>query len=213
MYFYKGKPAEQLLNYELHEEYVSYRIYTRTIDLIFASLGLIVAIPFIVVFGLAIKLEDGGPIFFKQERVGKNGKLFNVYKLRSMRMDAEKHGAQWATKNDPRVLKVGGFIRKVRIDELPQFWNMLKGEMSLIGPRPERPVFIDQFTQEHPEFINRLLAKPGLTGWAQVNGGYDMTPKEKYDWDIYYIQNRNIKMDAYIIFKTVKVVLTGDGAR
>ena len=158
-------------------------------------------------------MEDKGPIIYKQERVGKHGKLFNVYKLRSMRVDAEKYGAQWAQNNDPRILKVGNFIRKTRIDEIPQLFNILKGDMSIVGPRPERPMFTMQFNDDIDGFINRLLVKPGLTGWAQVNGGYEMTPEGKLKWDLDYIQSRNIFIDIRIIFKTIKVVLTGDGAR
>jgi lipopolysaccharide/colanic/teichoic acid biosynthesis glycosyltransferase len=154
-----------------------------------------------------------GQIFYTQERVGRRGKVFKVYKLRSMVSDAEKNGAQWAQRNDSRVTKVGNFIRKTRIDEVPQLFNVLKGEMSIIGPRPERPMFTLEFNEEVPGFINRLQVKPGLTGWAQVNGGYDMTPREKWEADMYYIKNRSIKMDLLIILKTIRVVLTGDGAR
>ncbi len=130
-----------------------------------------------------------------------------------MRIDAEQHGAQWAQVNDPRILKVGKFMRKTRIDEIPQLFNILKGDMSIIGPRPERPMFTMQFNEEIDGFINRLLVKPGLTGWAQVNGGYDMTPAEKFKWDLDYIQSRNVFIDIKIILKTVKVILTGEGAR
>ena len=130
-----------------------------------------------------------------------------------MKVDAEKYGAQWAQDNDPRILKVGNFIRKTRIDEIPQLFNILKGDMSIIGPRPERPMFTMQFNEDIDGFVNRLLVKPGLTGWAQVNGGYEMTPEEKLKWDLDYIQSRNLFMDIRIIFMTVKVVLTGDGAR
>ena len=137
----------------------------------------------------------------------------HFHKLRSMRTDAEKFGAQWAEKNDPRITKVGKFIRKTRIDEIPQLFNILKGDMSIIGPRPERPEFTQEFNEEIPGFINRLAVKPGLTGWAQINGGYDITPQEKLVEDIYYIENRSILLDFKIILKTVKVVLTGHGAR
>ena len=130
-----------------------------------------------------------------------------------MRIDAEKNGAQWAQKNDPRITKVGNFIRKTRIDEIPQLLNILKGDMGLIGPRPERPELTYQFNEEIPGFINRLVVKPGLTGWAQVNGGYEISPQEKLVWDLDYIKNRSILMDIKIILRTVKVVITGEGAR
>ena len=187
--------------------------YQRVLNIILSLIGLAIGIPLVIIFGIRIKIEDNGPITYKQERLGKGGKRFYIYKLRSMRTDAEKFGAQWAEKDDSRITKVGRFIRKTRIDEIPQLFNILKGDMSLIGPRPERPQFTEQFNREIPGFINRLAVKPGLTGWAQVNGGYDMTPAEKLVEDIYYIKNRSVLLDFKIIFKTVAVVLTGDGAR
>lgn len=192
---------------------VLFDVYQRVLDIVLSVVGLLVGIPLIAIFGILIKLEDNGPITYKQERLGKGGKRFYIYKLRSMRTDAEKFGAQWAEKNDPRITKVGKFIRKTRIDEIPQLFNILKGDMSIIGPRPERPEFTQEFNEEIPGFINRLAVKPGLTGWAQVNGGYDITPQEKLVEDIYYIENRSILLDFKIILKTVKVVLTGHGAR
>ena len=188
-------------------------IYQRVLDIVLSVIGLLIGIPLMVIFGILIKVEDNGPITYKQERLGKGGKKFYIYKLRSMRTDAEKFGAQWAEKDDPRITKVGKFIRKTRIDEIPQLFNILKGDMSIIGPRPERPSFTEEFNQEIPGFINRLAVKPGLTGWAQVNGGYEITPEEKLKEDIFYIKNRSILLDLKILFKTVKVVLTGDGAR
>ena len=210
--FSSNKIIEEL-DYSLCKESRIYNMYSRTIDICLSLIGIVIGIPLIIIFGILIKLEDKGPIIYKQERVGKYGKLFNVYKLRSMRVDAEKYGAQWAQDNDPRILKVGNFMRKTRIDEIPQLFNILKGDMSIIGPRPERPMFTMQFNEDIDGFINRLLVKPGLTGWAQVNGGYEMTPEEKLKWDIDYIQNRNVFIDMRIIFRTVKVVLTGEGAR
>ena len=187
--------------------------YQRVLNIILSLIGLAIGIPLVIIFAIRIKIEYNGPITYKQERLAKGGKRFYIYKLRSMRTDAEKFGAQWAEKDDPRITKVGRFIRKTRIDEIPQLFNILKGDMSLIGPRPERPQFTEQFNREIPGFINRLAVKPGLTGWAQVNGGYDMTPAEKLVEDIYYIKNRSVLLDFKIIFKTVAVVLTGDGAR
>lgn len=185
----------------------------RTVDIALSLIGCIVGIPFIIIFGLLIKIEDGGPITYKQERLGRYGKEFYVYKLRSMRTDAEKFGAQWAEKDDPRVTKVGKFIRKTRIDEIPQLWNILKGDMGIIGPRPERSFFVKEFEEKYDHFVYRLAVKPGLTGWAQVNGGYEMDPGEKLVYDLEYIRNRSLLFDIKIILKTVAVLFTGDGAR
>lgn len=190
-----------------------YPYIKRFLDILLSLLALPIAIPIILIFAVIIKLETPGPAFFLQERVGLHGKYFKVIKLRSMKVNAEKNGAQWAAKNDPRVTKVGAFIRKTRIDELPQLFNILKGDMSLIGPRPERPMFTAQFNEEIPGFIDRLQVKPGITGWAQVNGGYDITPKEKLELDRYYINNMSFWLDLKIILKTIKVCITGDGAR
>ncbi|MDK2586306.1 exopolysaccharide biosynthesis polyprenyl glycosylphosphotransferase [Romboutsia sedimentorum] len=190
-----------------------FNLYQRLLDIVLSLIGLVIGLPIIAIFGILIKIEDNGPITYKQERMGKGGSRFYIYKLRSMRTDAEKFGAQWATKDDPRITKVGNFIRKTRVDEIPQLFNILKGDMSVIGPRPERPSFTEEFNNDIPGFINRLAIKPGLTGWAQVNGGYDINPKEKLIEDMYYIKNRSILLDFKILFKTVKVVLTGDGAR
>lgn len=183
------------------------------LDVIFSLVGLIVLMPVILIFSILIILESPGSPFYLQERLGLNGKKFKVIKLRSMRNDAEKNGAKWAEKNDPRVTKIGLFIRKTRIDELPQLINILKGDMSLVGPRPERPIFTEKFEKKIPGFKRRLEVKPGLTGWAQINGGYEITPEEKLKLDIQYINNSNLLLDLKIIVKTVKVVCTGEGAR
>jgi exopolysaccharide biosynthesis polyprenyl glycosylphosphotransferase len=199
-----------------HQEFVldlSFGLIRRLFDILVGSLGLLCSVPFIVVFGLLTKIEDGGPVFYKQERVGLYGKHFTLYKLRSMRVNAEKNGPQWAEKDDPRVTRVGSFIRKTRIDELPQFYNVLRGDMTLVGPRPERPEFVIKFDQEIPGFISRLRVKPGLTGWAQINGGYDITPEEKLELDLFYIENRGPFFDFKILLKTVSVIFTGNGAR
>ncbi|WP_095902654.1 sugar transferase [Clostridioides difficile] len=201
------------IDYSIVKGTVLFDLYQRIMDLVLSIIGLVIGLPLIAIFGILIKIEDKGPITYKQERLGKCGRRFYIYKLRSMRTDAEKFGAQWAEKDDPRITKVGKFIRKTRIDEIPQLFNILKGDMGLIGPRPERPNFTVQFNEEIPGFINRLAIKPGLTGWAHVNGGYEITPEEKLKEDIYYIKNRSILLDFKILFKTVKVVLTGDGAR
>lgn len=190
----------------------AYDYVKRFLDIIFSLMGLIIALPIMIIFSILIVLETPGSPIYSQERVGKNGKYFKIYKLRSMYKNAEANGAQWAEKDDPRVTKVGRFMRKTRIDELPQLFNILKGDMSIVGPRPERPMFTYQFNEEIPGFINRLRVKPGLTGWAQVNGGYELTPAEKLEYDLYYIENRSLWLDLKIILKTIKIVLTGDGA-
>jgi len=190
-----------------------YLLFKNFYDVVFALVGIVITFPILILFCLFIRLESKGPAFYTQERVGKNGKLFNVIKLRSMYIDAEAKGAQWASKNDPRITKIGNFIRKTRIDEIPQLINVLKGDMSIIGPRPERPIFTEQFEKEIPGFIHRLAIKPGLTGWAQVNGGYDITPKQKLNYDLFYINNLSLGIDSKILLKTIGVVFTGDGAR
>ena len=201
------------IDYDIVKGGSLFNAYQRVMDIVLCLIALIIGIPLMVIFGVLIKIEDNGPAVYKQERVGKGGKCFYLYKLRSMRTDAEKFGAQWAEKDDPRITKVGKFIRKTRIDEIPQLFNILRGDMGIIGPRPERPMFTVQFDEEIPGFINRLSVKPGLTGWALVNGGYEGTPAEKLEDDLYYIKNRSFLLDMKIIFKTVGVVLTGHGAR
>jgi exopolysaccharide biosynthesis polyprenyl glycosylphosphotransferase len=190
-----------------------YAATKRMLEVLFSIGLLLFTLPVLLLTAIAIKLESPGPIFYKQERNGLGGRLFSVIKFRSMRSDAEKNGPQWATKQDARVTRIGQFIRKTRIDELPQLINVLSGEMSLIGPRPERPIFTEQFDTEIPGFKNRLLVKPGLTGWAQVNGGYDITPAEKLDLDMYYIKKQSLALDFKIVFRTIWVVVSGDGAR
>ncbi|MCF2132042.1 exopolysaccharide biosynthesis polyprenyl glycosylphosphotransferase [Strepomyces sp. STD 3.1] len=190
-----------------------YLIYKSFFDFVLALIGIIITFPILTLFCLLIKLESKGPAFYTQERVGIKGTKFYVIKLRSMYTNAEAKGAQWASKDDPRVTKIGKFIRQTRIDEIPQLINVLKGDMSIIGPRPERPFFTKQFENEIPGFINRLAVKPGLTGWAQVNGGYDITPKQKLEHDLFYINNLSFKIDLKIFLKTILVVFTGDGAR
>lgn len=214
--YYDGYDIEAYKNIKKTNQGTKASLYDgfqRIMDIFLALIGLIIGIPLMIIFGIAIIIETPGRAIYTQERLGKRGKVFKIYKLRSMVSNAEENGAQWALKNDSRVTKVGSFIRKTRIDEIPQLFNVLKGDMSIIGPRPERPVFTEKFNKEIPGFINRLQVKPGITGWAQVNGGYEITPKEKWELDMYYIENRSIKLDLLIIFKTIKVVLTGDGAR
>ena len=205
-YSYESKLKEPVKN--------DYLPLKRLFDILSAS-GLMVATsPIVLLFGILVKMETPGKMFYTQERVGYMGKRFKVTKLRSMYTDAEKNsGAVWASKNDSRVTKVGKFIRKTRIDELPQLWNVIKGDMSMIDPRPERPELTEKFSREVKDFEQRLRVLPGLTGYAQVHGGYDVTPKEKYKLDKYYMDNISLKEDLKIIFETIRVVLTGDGAR
>ncbi|WP_081356458.1 exopolysaccharide biosynthesis polyprenyl glycosylphosphotransferase [Priestia aryabhattai] len=203
------------LNYEqivINNSYVLL-VTKRLFDIFFSIFLGIITLPIMVLTALLIKLDSKGPIIYRQKRVGLNDQEFWIYKFRSMSQDAEAKGAVWAQKKDPRVTTIGKFIRKTRIDELPQLYNVLKGEMSVIGPRPERGIFIEEFTKEIPLFYIRTKVKPGLTGWAQVKGGYELTPGEKLEQDIYYMENRNLKMEIIILLLTVKVVSSGSGAR
>lgn len=191
----------------------TYLLIKRGFDIVFSAVGIVLAAPVILLFSALIVLETPGSPFYKQERVGKDGKTFGLVKLRSMRCDAEKLGAQWAQANDPRVTRVGHIIRRTRIDELPQLFSVLKGDMSLIGPRPERPYFTEKFDREIPGFKQRLMVRPGLTGLAQVSGGYDLMPQEKLVYDLDYIQRLSPALELMIALKTVRVLLTGEGAR
>ncbi|USD17448.1 sugar transferase [Priestia megaterium] len=190
-----------------------YSLCKRMFDIVISFMALMVLLPVILLFALIVMIETPGSPFFLQERLGQSRRPFTIMKLRSMYSDAEKNGAQWAVKNDSRVTKVGKLIRQTRIDELPQLWNVLKGDMSIVGPRPERAVFIEEFQKTLPAFSQRLAVKPGLTGWAQINGGYELTPAEKLELDLYYIQHTNIRFDVKIMIKTLRVIVTGDGSR
>lgn len=190
-----------------------YESIKSSIELIFSLLLLIIAVPICILACIAIYVELRVNPIYTQKRVGLNGRVFKIYKLRSMYIDAEKDGPKWASENDERITKVGRIIRKTRIDELPQLVNILKRDMSFIGPRPERPEFIKEFIKYIPDFNDRLLVKPGITGWAQVNGGYSLTPKEKLEFDKYYIKNRGFKLDLLILIKTIIVIFTRHGAR
>ena len=189
----------------------------RIFDLIAGSTLLVVALPVIFISGLFIYLESGGPVFYRQKRVGRGGRIFTLYKLRSMRQDAECDGtAHWARRNDDRVTAVGRFIRKWRIDELPQVFNVLRGEMSVIGPRPERPPFVQQLEKQIPYYALRHSAKPGITGWAQVRYPYGASVDdavEKLQYDLYYVKNRCLFLDVMILLATIEVVVWGRGAR
>lgn len=185
-------------------------VFKRVLDIFLAILGLIISLPITLLSSIIIKFESPGPVFYLQERVGIRGLTFKVIKFRSMREDAEKDGAVWAMENDTRVTRFGGFIRKVRIDELPQLFNVLKGEMSFVGPRPERPVFVDDLTEKIPYYAIRHNIKPGITGWAQVCYPYGASVEDalrKLEYDLYYMKNISIFMDLMIIFQTIKTVL------
>ena len=191
----------------------TYLAVKRAFDIIFALVGLIVLATPMAVIALIIAVDSPGRPIFSQERLGKDGKPFMIYKFRSMCMDAEKDGPKWADKEDCRCTRFGAFLRKTRLDELPQLWNILIGDMSLVGPRPEREYFYNEFEKYIDGFSNRLAVTPGLTGYAQVNGGYELLPEEKIVYDMEYIENRSIRMDLVCILKTIRVVLIGDGAR
>jgi sugar transferase (PEP-CTERM system associated) len=181
-----------------------------------ALIGAILSLPIVLVTAVLIKLESKGPVFYKQERVGKNGRTFVLAKFRSMRVDAEQAGPVWASKKDNRTTRVGRVIRKIRVDEIPQFWNILKGEMSFVGPRPERPHFVAQLAEEIPFYEQRHLIAPGLTGWAQIKYPYGASiedARQKLQYDLFYIKNQSLIMDAVILFETVKIILFGRGAQ
>ena len=190
-----------------------YENIKSSIEFIFCLILLMLAVPICIFACIAIYIELRVNPIYTQKRVGLNGRIFKIYKLRSMYIDAEKDGPKWASENDERITKVGRIIRKTRIDELPQLVNILKRDMSIIGPRTERPELIKEFIKYIPDFNDRLLVKPGITGWAQVNGGYSLTPKEKLEFDKYYIQNRGFKLDSLILLKTIMVIFTRHGAR
>jgi sugar transferase (PEP-CTERM system associated) len=193
------------------------RVLKRTSGFFMSALMLFVLSPFMLFIALAIKLESRGPAIFSQERVGKDGRVFRMYKFRSMRADAEKEtGPVWAGENDSRITKVGGIIRTLRIDEIPQLWNVLKGDMSFVGPRPERPFFVERLGKSIPYYRERFSVKPGVTGWAQVKYAYGATEedaKEKLRYDLYYIKHMSLFLDLLVIFHTVKIVLLGRGSR
>ncbi|MCB9802537.1 sugar transferase [Candidatus Nomurabacteria bacterium] len=187
-----------------------FQIIKRIYDLFFAILFGLISLVFLPFLALLIKLESNGPLIYKQKRVGLGGKEFYAYKFRSMKKDAEKNtGAQWAKEKDARITKIGKIIRKTRIDEIPQFWNIIKGEMSFVGPRPERPEFVEILKQEIPFYNERHLIKPGLTGWAQINFPYGASiedAKEKLQYDLFYVKNQSIALDISIILKTINTI-------
>ncbi len=193
-------------------------LYTRRVLSLLTALALLFILsPLVAVTALLIKIDSPGPVFYTQERVGRRGRTFRIVKFRSMRVDAETAGgAIWATENDPRITRVGRWIRRARIDEIPQLWNVLKGDIGVVGPRPERPEFVQKLEAMIPYYSLRHTISPGLTGWAQVMFTYCGTieeSKEKLQYDLFYIKNMSIKLDLLILFRTVKIVLLGRGAR
>jgi lipopolysaccharide/colanic/teichoic acid biosynthesis glycosyltransferase len=192
-------------------------VVARLFDLVVCAPLLLVAFPLMVLTAVAILLEDGGPIFYRQTRVGMLGRHFELLKFRSMTKDAEKDGAaRWATHNDTRVTKVGALIRKLRMDELPQLFNIIWGDMRLVGPRPERPEFVTALSERIPYYHERHCVKPGLTGWAQLCYPYGSSERdalEKLQFDLYYVKKQSLLFDFMILLQTVEVVLWGKGAR
>ena len=199
---FRMKPSQQFL--------------LRVASTLVAAIGLILFLPFFPFVVLLVRLSSPGPIFFGQERVGLNGKVFRVYKFRTMVVNAEAAGAQWAQKNDPRVTRIGQFMRKTRLDEVPQLWNVLRGDMSFVGPRPERPEFVSWLGQELPFYEVRTMIRPGLTGWAQIRYGYGATlaeSREKLAYDLYYVKHQTLGLDLLIMFETIKTILRRRGAQ
>src|SRR5260370_39838704 len=179
-----------------------------------ALTGALLSLPIAIVTAILIKIDSRGSVLYMQERVGKNGRVFTLMKFRSMRVDAEKDGPVWAKTEDQRMTRVGRIIRKIRADEIPQFWNILRGDMNFVGPRPERPHFVSQLAQEIPFSEQRHLIPPGLPGWAQFNYPYGASiadAKQKLQYDLYYIKNQSLTLDATILFETVKTILFGRG--
>jgi sugar transferase (PEP-CTERM system associated) len=192
------------------------RLVKRALDVILASIGLLCALPLMLLTAIAVRLDSPGPILYRQDRVGENGRVFTLSKFRSMRIDAEQGTPIWATEGDDRVTRVGRFIRLTRLDELPQLWNVLRGNMSFVGPRPERPYFVEQLARANPFYTERHLVKPGVTGWAQVRYRYGASVEdalEKLQYDLYYIKHLSIVFDLTIVADTVKVILSGKGAQ
>lgn len=191
-----------------------YDVFKRGLDIVVAGIALVAALPLIVAAALATKLTSRGPAFYRQKRVGMHGKIFSIYKIRTMIDGAEKQGAQWAAKNDARITPLGRILRATRIDELPQLWNVLRGDMTLVGPRPERPEFVEQLEKEIPFYRARLAVRPGITGWAQVKHRYASSvedTKTKLEYDLFYIKHRWFWLDLLILGKTAKTVVTFRG--
>lgn len=187
----------------------------RLVDILVALVVLVVGLPVWLLLGLIIRLTSAGPAIYRQRRVGRRGRHFTMYKFRTMRQDAELHtGPVWAVENDPRYTPIGRWLRKSRLDEIPQFWNVLRGEMSLVGPRPERPYFVEKLAEDIPLYNRRHRVKPGITGWAQVKWHYDASlddVRQKVKYDLFYIENMSLRMDFKILFRTIRTALLGQG--
>ena len=188
----------------------------RYVDVLVSTMGLILCFPLATLVAIAIRMDSKGPILYRQERVGEDGKVFTLLKFRTMRMNAEENGPAWAGTNDPRITRIGRILRTLRLDEIPQMINVLRGEMSFVGPRPERPFFIEQLRKEIPYYAQRHAVRPGITGWAQIRYPYGASKEdalEKLKYDLYYVKHMSFFFDLMIILETVKIVLLGHGAR
>jgi exopolysaccharide biosynthesis polyprenyl glycosylphosphotransferase len=204
--------GEWFLQADLELAHPAYVIAKRVTDILISFLGLIAVSPALLLAAIAIKLESRGPVFYSQIRSGLHNRPFKIWKLRSMRIDAEKDGPKWAAARDNRITRVGNLLRRTRLDEVPQFWNILRGEMSLVGPRPERPEFVEKLATEIPYYQQRHLVKPGLTGWAQINYPYGATTGDalcKLRYDLYYIKHASIGLDLQIALRTIGVAMKG----
>jgi exopolysaccharide biosynthesis polyprenyl glycosylphosphotransferase len=193
-------------------DYALYRAAKRLADVILAGVGLLLAAPILFITAVLIRLESDGPAFYSQVRIGQFGRPFRIWKLRSMRNDAEKNGAQWAQERDTRITRIGRILRRTRLDEVPQFINVLKGEMSLVGPRPERPEFVSKLAKQIPFYQQRHMLKPGITGWAQINHPYGATPESalnKLKYDLYYLKYASAILDLQIVLRTIGAVMKG----
>jgi sugar transferase (PEP-CTERM system associated) len=188
----------------------------RLVSIAVSLTGLLICLPLIPFLILAVRLSSPGPIFFRQTRIGLRGRTFSIIKFRTMRQDAEMDGAVWATKNDPRVTPLGRFMRTTRLDEIPQLWNVLRGEMGFVGPRPERPEFVEWLNREIPFYELRHMVRPGITGWAQVRYKYGASleeTKRKLEYDLYYVKHLSLGLDLLIMFETIKTIVLGRGAQ
>jgi len=192
-------------------------VLKRALDLAVSIIGLVIATPLMILVAIAIRLESKGAVIYRQTRVGRMDKCFELLKFRSMCVDAEEaNGAQWASLNDPRVTRIGGFLRKYRLDELPQFWNVIRADMSFVGPRPERPCFVEELRERVPYYDERHSVRPGLTGWAQVQYTYGSSVEDAYhklEYDLFYLKNMSLTFDLAIILKTIRIVAGGHGGR
>jgi exopolysaccharide biosynthesis polyprenyl glycosylphosphotransferase len=187
----------------------------RSLDIFYSLIGICLTLPFLPLIALLIKIDSRGPVFYSQTRVGRDNRLFRVWKLRTMVQNADEGNIHWTTDNDSRITRMGKFLRKMRIDELPQLFNILKGEMTLIGPRPEAESLVEMYRRDIPYYLERHMVTPGITGWAQINYPYGNSvedTREKLKYDYYYIKNRGIVLDMIIFLRTIKIVLTGKGA-